>query len=188
MTTETKAPTGNVRVRFPGNWVPLETGALRRWRAQGNEVRPELATALELLERAATVFETERVLVAAFLLERGSTEAIATFACFHVGMPALPAVVDFAEHVRSNPPSDALDLTYQVDEDEKAGGRLRARSLRKTVLEIPSRDSVSLAVEYFIPVPDGDGYVVASFSTPNVAKEDEYLALFSSIAASLEFL
>lgn len=189
-TTDPSTPPGapeparaRVRISFPGDWVTIDTRMVQRWKQDAGEVRPELKGALSLLDRAAEVFAAEGVIVSAVLLQRGSPDALATMACFNVGMPELPGSIDLAAHVRSNPPHDAVEDTFEVDEDEAAGGKLRARCLRHVVLEVPSRDTVSLAVEYFVPARDA--MLVASFTTPHVAKEAEYLTLFSSIAASI---
>jgi hypothetical protein len=175
-----------LHVALPGDWIAIDTSLVARWKEGAGEVPPSLAPALRLLESAATAFQIQGTILSAVLAERGSTGALATFACYAVGLPALPAEIDLAGRVRAAPPRDAVEGTFVVDEDERAGGMLRARCLRRAVLEVPSPDRVSLAVEYFVPVPGDGGMLVAAFATPNAAREDEYLDLFSRIASTIE--
>ncbi len=174
-----------ISVKLPGDWVSVDTGTIRRWKQQAEESRSSIPpNVMALMDASAGVFETQGPLLSAFLLERGSVEALATMACYLLAMPALPTSVDFAEQVRGAPPADAVDGTFEVGTDERVGA-LRSRCLRRSVLEVPTKDDVSLAVEYFLPVPGGEAVVVAGFSTPHVKQDEKYCDLFSTIASSI---
>lgn len=183
----TAAADAALHLRLPGDWVAVDTSLIADWRQQVKTLPERLEPAASLLDRMADAFRFQRALLSAVLVERGGQEALATLACFHVGLPAHPGGgIDLVDHVRAAPPPDAVEGTFTVDTDERAGGRVRSRCLRTTVLEAPSGRSASLFVEYFVPVPGENGMLIAAFSTPNAAREGEYLDLFSRIAASIE--
>lgn len=175
----------DLRIALPGDWVAIDTGAVSRYRREREDLSPQVEAAARLVEAAAEAFRTQATVFSAILAEQGSMRGLATLACFVVGFPRLPDDVDLVDHLRASAPHDAIAGSFVVDEDAGAGGKLRARCLRRSVLEVPTRDSVSLSVEYFLPILQG-GMFVAAFATPNAAEEDDYLGLFSKVASTIE--
>jgi hypothetical protein len=174
-----------LRVVLPGDWIAVDGPMIERWRRNAEQVRPELTTALSLVEASAAAFEAQNVVYSAILAQRGSIEALATMACYIVGLPSLPEELSLADRVRDNPPPDVVPDSFEVDTDEQVGGSVRACSLRRAVLEVPARDSVSLSVEYFLPFPERSELLVTTFSTPSVALSEHYKEIFSTIANSI---
>ncbi len=148
---------------------------------------PGLTRAIRYLKSVATGLLEVGVAFGAVMVERGSTDALAMVSCLVATAP--PDEMSLDEFVKSSPPPDAVEGTFSVTTvDNRASETVRFECLRRAVLEIPSPDAVSFAVEYLTRLPGSNRMLVTTFSTPNAAEPDRYRALFDSIASSIEVM
>lgn len=174
-----------IKISLPGNWVSVDSVAVAARAAASEDLSAEMRTAVDYLNRAASIFAEANVLKSAFLLERGSEEALATMATFVVGLPGAEGQHEFLKIVRENPPRDAVKGSVQVHWDDEHE-QVRVSCQRHSVLEVAAPDAVSYAVEYFRRIPGSANMLVTAFATPNAAESEKYDELFDSIAGAIE--
>jgi hypothetical protein len=175
-----------LKVTLPGDWIALDAIAIAEPHDLG-ELPDDIASAVKYLELAAALLNDMNVVYAGILARPETHETAATMASYVVPLPRLDDAEALVKSVRANPPKDAVEGTVKVRSDKKTG-RVRLTCQRRSVLEVPSQDSVSFAVEYFVPIPDSSNMLVTGFSTPNTRDADEYAKLFESIVAAFEFV
>ena len=182
-------PAGPTRVRVttPGDWIAVDARRLSERSREPRDVPPEMRRALDYLAVAGDIM-AEGAIFAAFLAEPGEQNALATMVSYSVaGLPET-GITGLKELVETNPPKDTIEGSLVVDTGAAASGEfVRSRTLRQSILEVPSDDAVSFSLEYFFPVPGTADMLVTAFATPNARQEEEYTALFESIVGSLEF-
>lgn len=189
------------RIATPADWVDVDLdrsgdiGPLVRLVASRSTLTPEQAAeagdVLEMLAAANAQAVAHGAVFASVLsqvVEGAPVSASLFVAVRHEqaagGAPAPEALARRLRHQpRSTPVAHAVEVvTLPAGKAVRSRGRTFARPVGPTgpTVEVDT-------VQYFVPVPDGDGLLVLTFSTPTLPLADAFAELFDAIAGSLSW-
>jgi hypothetical protein len=196
--------TFDVSIATPGNWIPLDAflpddadveSLVGDRLAEVPELAPHADDLVETVTKTLSHTREEGVLFCAVLadLTDDGDPVIANLTV--VTAPAPPPrdgqtePAGLAEIEANVAEADEPDVSQRSVDSMLLPGGPAVRIAR--VVDLPLAEGgpalTTLAVQYFLTVPDEDQFVVLSFTTPTVAKHLELQAVFHEIALTFRF-
>lgn len=188
------------RIATPADWVDVDLdrsgdiGPLVRLVASRSTLTPEQAAeaedVLEMLAAANALAEAHGAVFASVLSQVVEGEPVSAslfVAVRHEPGGGTRDVEALARRLRRQPrstpvPHDLGVVTLPAGQAVRTRGRTSARPVG------PSGPTVEVdTVQYFLPLPDGDGLLVLTFSTPNLPLADAFAELFDAMAGSISW-